>query len=398
MNAQEETEMAVELVRVGGDFSSPIALLSPPDGTNRLFVVDEIGTIHIINPDGTQNETPFLDLTEFTPEFSRSRNDPRGLLSLAFHPQYAENGRFFVTYTPPAPGAYDHLARVSEFHVSDDPNVADAASERVLLEVTYLTIEHSAGQLVFDDNGYLFISLGDDFNPEDTAQNMQDLRGSLLRIDVDTPVEGQPYAIPADNPYADGVAALPEIYAKGLRHPWRMSFDAETNQLYVSDPAWTFRASRVYIAEPGANYGWELQAGLRCFAEDDPTTVLADCSGEDGMVFAPPIIEYGQEFGRIIIGGGIYRGSAIPALQGQYIGGEWGVQVTGGAKLFAAAPSDTPGERWALTQLTFPDLPVGTAIWSIGTDSQGEMYVLTMSSPVVGSEGGAVYKIVPAGN
>lgn len=390
----------VKLVKVAEDLSSPIVLVSPPDDPRR-FIVDEVGLIIILDEDGKRLELPFLDLTAFAPAFSQERNDPRGLLGLAFHPQYAETGRFFVFYTVNGKDGIDHYNRVSEFTVSKtDPNVADPKSERILLEVAQETIEHSAGQLVFDQNGYLFVSIGDDFNPAATAQDYQDLRGSLLRIDVDKQADGKPYAIPADNPYVGKPeTALPEIYAKGLRHPWRLSFDQETNQLYISDPAWTFRSSRVYVAEPGANYGWELQTEGRCFEAGKPQSPVASCLGSESLKFTPPVVEYWLEFGRIITGGTVYRGSALPELQGKMIGAEWGVLVDDGAKLFVATPPAKTGELWTLERLnTDPSIPADSTIWSLGTDSGGEVYVLTMTGAVVGAPGGIVWKIVPQGD
>lgn len=385
----EEINVRLELVAEG--FSAPIALVVPPDDTHRRFIVDQIGLIKILMPDGELLEEPFLDIRDQMVRFNTSRNDPRGLLSLAFHPDYAENGRFFVFYTIPSE-EFSHRDILAEYQVSaDDPNRADMDSQRILLEIDQNTMEHAAGQLLFGpEDGYLYVSLGDDFAPEETSQNLETLMGSILRIDVDS--EDQPYGIPEDNPFVDK-PGLDEIYAYGFRHPWRMSFDEGI--LYVSDPAWQFRNQRVYTIEPGANYGWDLQADKNCFEDGE---LLESCvTGPDGETFEPPIIEYGEDIGRIVIGGYIYRGSAIPEFQGRYIFGEWGLNNFNRAALLIATPAEEG--LWTIDTLT-PDLPLTGErrnVWAFGQDDEGEIYVMTMSSGVVNPtvQRGHVYKIVP---
>jgi glucose/arabinose dehydrogenase len=252
---------AVELREVARGFTAPIALLSPPGDTSRRFIVDQIGVIHILTRDDELLETPFLDIRDRLTPLRTNRNDPRGLLSMAFHPQFHDNGRFFVFYTIPpradsAPTT-QYIDVLSEMYVNpDEANLAVEDSERVIMEFEHESLEHSGGQLLFSPEGYLYISLGDDFRPDETSQNIESPFGSILRIDVDSIPKGAAYGIPADNPYV-GVEGLDEVYAKGFRHPWRMSYDEEFG-LLVSEPAWTFRASEINRIIPGGNYGWDI--------------------------------------------------------------------------------------------------------------------------------------------
>lgn len=388
-------DLKVSLQLVADGLTAPIALVVPPDETQRRFIVDQVGLIKILMPDGTMLEEPFLDIQAEMIKFNTSRNDPRGLLSLAFHPNYAENGRFFIFYTIPEEGV-SHRNILAELRVSDDdPNRADLSSRRILLEIDQNTMEHAAGQLVFGpEDGYLYVSLGDDFNPRTTSQDLETLMGSILRLDVHS--EQQPYGIPADNPFV-GIDGLDEIYAYGFRHPWRMSFDAETSQLYVSDPAWQFRNQRVYAVTPGANYGWDLQDDPNCF--DEAGALQNSCTtGPDGETFLPPVIEYGEDLGRIVIGGYMYHGTAFPEFQGRYIFGEWGVNRNNQAALFIATPTESG--PWTIETLE-TDIPFEgdlKNVWAFGQDDAGEIYVMTMNSPVVNPkfQKGAIYKLVPA--
>ena len=384
---------AVELVEVASGFTAPIGLLSPPDDSQRRFILDEIGVIHILTADGTLHETPFLDIRDRVNEFVVSRNDPRGLLSLVFHPQFAENGRFFIFYTIPprdgSPANTEHTDILEDFSVdANDNKRTDLASERILLQLDQQTMEHAAGQLLFAPDGYLYVTLGDDNHPDQTSQNLDSLFGGVLRLDVDNVPEGATYGIPADNPFvnADG---LDELYAKGLRHPWRISYDDEFG-LLISEPAWTFRHSEINRLEAGANYGWDI-VPRACY--DENGAPIPECQESDGVTLTLPVLEYGQEWGRIVIGGYVYRGAAIPELQGRYVFGEWGLQVSQGAQIFAADPSS--GTPWQFDRLHEP-FPRGTNIWAFGQDYVGELYVLTMRGGNIVGESGVIYQIVPA--
>jgi glucose/arabinose dehydrogenase len=399
--AQPAPTVALELLAEG--FTAPIGMIVPPDDSGRLFIVDQIGAIYIITPEGEKLDTPFLDVRDRIVELSNSRNDPRGLLSLAFHPDYAENGRLFVFYTVPpledAPDRASHTDLLVELRVSEeDPNRVDLSTERVILRVDQETIEHAAGQLLFDSrDGLLYVTLGDDNRPAETSQDPEALMGSVLRINVDVVNDaGDPYSIPADNPFV-GTDGLDEIYAYGLRHPWRLSFDQETETIFINDPAWTFRYQRVFTLQPGANYGWDSQAEPFCFAPDNADEPLKTClTGPDGEVFTPPVVEYGPELGQIITGGHLYRGTAIPQLQGRYIFSEWGENRDREPKLFAATPVETglwPIEQLKIeTPLPFPD----TRFWSMGQDAEGELYLMTMRGFRITGESGQVYRIDPS--
>ena len=385
---------AVELREVARGFTAPITLTAPDDGTNRRFIVDQIGVVYVLLPDDTLLETPFLDIRDRLVELRTSRNDPRGLLSLAFHPAYATNGRFFIFYTVPpradAPSGTQYTDVLAEMHVdAADANRADLTTERILAHFDHQSLEHSGGQLVFGSEGDLYIGLGDDDRPAETSQNVESPFGSILRIRVDPVDADVPYSIPADNPYVDS-PGLDEVYAKGFRHPWRMSFDSEFG-LLVADPAWTFRASEINQIIPGGNYGWNI-VPTQCYDGDQ---VVEGClTADTGEALVPPVLEYGGDVGRIVIGGYVYRGSAIPALQGKYVFGEWGVQVRNNAQIFAAQPN--PDGRWEFETLIERPFRVGTSLWGFGQDAAGELYAMSLLGAVLQGTTGVVYQIVPA--
>jgi glucose/arabinose dehydrogenase len=392
--AQDLSVPAVELREIARGFTAPIALLSPPGDTARRFIVDQIGVIHILTQDNQLLETPFLDIRERLVTLRTNRNDPRGLLSMAFHPQFHDNGRFFVFYTIPpradsAPTT-QYIDVLSEMYVDpDEPNLAVLSSERVIMEFEHESLEHSGGQLLFSAEGYLYVSLGDDFRPDETSQNLESPFGSILRIDVDNIPEGEAYGIPIDNPYV-GVEGLDEVYAKGFRHPWRMSYDEEFGFL-VSEPAWTFRASEINRIIPGGNYGWDI-VPTACY--DNQTVVEGCLQTEDGTPLVPPVVEYDNTVGRIVIGGYVYRGSEIPELQGYYVFGEWGVQVRAGAQIFAALPTDEG--RWQFETLIERPFRAGYSLWAFGQDAQGELYAMSMLGANLTGTTGVVYQLVPA--
>lgn len=235
----------VGLELVAGGFTMPVALASPADGTGRLFVADLPGVIQVIDAGGLLLDEPFLDITDRVVGL-RPGYDERGLLGLAFHPEFAENGRFFVYYSAPlragAPRGWDHTSRISEFAVSaGDENQADPGSERVILEVDQPQSNHNGGSIAFGPDGYLYIPLGDGGGARDVGpgrppggngQDVETLLGKILRIDIDGP---EPYRIPADNPLV-GKPGRDEIYAYGLRNPWRMTFDSGgEHRLFAAD-------------------------------------------------------------------------------------------------------------------------------------------------------------------
>jgi glucose/arabinose dehydrogenase len=432
--AQTEEAPAVGLRTVADGLTSPVTLASPGDGSGRLFVVDQAGLIRVLTPDGALRPEPFLDL--------RSRMvtlmagfDERGLLGLAFHPQYAANGRFFVYYSAPlragAPAGFNHTSNISEFRVSSaDPNRADPATERVLLQVDEPQFNHNAGTLLFGpDDGDLYISLGDgggandvglghvaDWFADNGGGNGQDvtqnLLGSILRIDVD---RGAPYAIPADNPFAGtpGCAdGCDETWAYGFRNPYRMSFDSGgSHQLFVGDVG-QLSWEEVNIVSAGGNYGWNVKEGTHCFDAENPTQEPAACPDivgaghpRTGDPLIDPIIEYPQARlggpGVAVVGGHVYRGSALPQFRGRYVFGDWSRSFGQANGSLFVATSRKRG-LWQMQELRVATSPTGrlnARLLGFGQDAAGELYALTTNNTGPTGTTGRVLKLVrPSGN
>jgi glucose/arabinose dehydrogenase len=288
-------------------FEQPVDIQSPNDGTNRLFVISQPGIIYVFNNDPeTKNREVFLDI--------RGKvlfGGEQGLLGLAFHPNYRDNGYFYLDYTTSNP----RRTVISRFRVSaNNPSKADPQSEEILLEVEQPYANHNGGQISFGPDGYLYISLGDGGaggDPLNAGQDLTMLLGSLLRIDVDNTADGRNYAIPNDNSFRDNNEGFKEeIYAYGLRNVWRFSFD-EQNRLWAADVGQN-QWEEINIIEKGKNYGWRIMEGKHCF---DPP---ANCD-TTGLVL--PILEYGHDDtgGYSITGGFVYNGRSVPELKGKYI-------------------------------------------------------------------------------
>ena len=341
----------VRLQPLATGLESPVYVTHAGDGSGRLFVVEQAGVIRIIR-NGRLLARPFLDV--------RSRvisGGEMGLLSVAFHPQYASNGRFFVNYTANS----DSLRTViAEYRVSDAPDVAGRA-ERVLLEIAQPYRNHNGGLNLFGPDGMLYIGMGDGGSggdPHNNGQRLDTLLGKLLRLDVNGEA---PYGVPRDNPFVGRAGARGEIWAYGLRNPWRFSFDRGTGQLFLADVgqnAW----EEVDLVERGQNYGWNVMEGAHCF---NPPT---DCNAAGLRL---PIAEYGRAMGCSITGGYVYRGSRIRDLVGRYLFGDYcsGRLWT----LTEAAPG-----RWMMTQL----LETGLSISSFGEDQDGEVYIVDHSGSI----------------
>ena len=418
--------VGLELVAVG--FTSPVALVASPDDSGRLFVADRPGQISIITADGQLSEQPFLDIQDRMVTLEGDY-DERGLLGLAFHPDYANNGRFYLYYSAPlraeGPAGWDHTSHISEFTVStDNPDTADPASERLLLQVDQPQSNHNAGSIAFGPEGYLYIPLGDggaaddvdvghveDWYAENQGGNGQDLAqnllGSILRIDVDNEgTDGRAYAIPADNPFVD-IAGAEEIWAIGFRNPYRMSFDMGGDQaLFVGDAGQNLW-EEVSIVESGGNYGWNVKEGTSCFSTANPDQSLDSCPAEDadGRPLVDPIIEYQNGnapggLGLVVIGGNVYRGSAMPEWEGFYIFGDWSTafdQANG--TLLIAMPPDGDG-LWTMQELMIAGSDNGRLneyLLSFGQDSSGEIYILTTENAGPAGSTGKIYRLVPAG-
>ena len=355
-----EDPVPVALAQVASGLSFPLYLTAPP-GDPRLFIVEKGGAIRIVQ-DGSLLPAPFLDLSGRV-----STGGEQGLLGLAFDPQYATTGRFVVHYTDPAGDT-----RVSTFRVSPDPNVADPASELLVLAVDQPFPNHNGGQVLFGPDGYLYVMLGDGGSagdPGDRAQSLGDLLGSILRIQ---PLAAGGYAVPADNPFAGVPEARPEIWSYGLRNPWRVDFDPATGDLYVADVG-QGRWEEVSVstaaagAGRGVNFGWRVMEGPDCFAS-------STC---DDTGLELPVVWYDHDDGCSITGGFVYRGTAIPELQGHYFYSDFCAGFVRSFRLEDGA---------AVDQYQWPTLAPGASVPGFGRDAAGELYLL-------GADG-VVYRIV----
>lgn len=291
-------------------FSNPVDLQHPGDGTDRIFVVEQPGIIRVFeNAASVTFAGTFLDI--------RARvdfNGEKGLLGLAFHPNYQSNGYFYVNYTASSP----RRTIIARYRVSAaDPDQAVADSELVILTFNQPFDNHNGGQITFGDDGYLYIATGDGGSggdPQGNGQSLQTLLGKILRIDVDTATGGRNYGIPSDNPFAGNTAGnREEIYAYGLRNPWRFSFDPVTGWLWTGDVG-QGRREEIDIIEKGQNYGWNRMEGNLCYPSGNPCDL-------PGLV--KPILDYGRDLGASVTGGYVYRGTKVPELAGAYIYGDF---------------------------------------------------------------------------
>lgn len=410
-------------------FTSPVAITHAGDASNRLFVVDQRGLVQIIAADGMLVPEPFLDISDRLVA-ERTGFDERGLLSIAFHPDYQTNGKLYAYYSAPsenAPGSdempIDHQSVVAEFTVSADPNRVDASSERILLTVDQPQFNHDGGQLAFGPDGLLYISLGDGGGADDNdaghtggssdkpdgglgnSQDLSNLLGSILRIDpLGTSAPGGQYSIPENNPFAaQDDNRRDEIFAYGLRNPWRFSFDRETGELFCADVG-QGEVEEVNIIESGQNYGWRKFEGD---FEFDPTAQTT------GDTFTAPIGQYAHpgsniagliNVGTSVTGGYVYRGSAIPALVGTYIFGDWTASFSDpSGTLLALEPQEGGEFILSLVDLESGN-PLEAFVPTFGEDESGELYVATKTTlapsakdPVTNLPTGSVFRIVAAG-
>jgi glucose/arabinose dehydrogenase len=345
----------IELQLLASGFTRPIYVTHAGDGSGRLFVVEQAGVIRIVR-DGKISATPFLDIRDRV-----ESGGEKGLLSVAFHPKYKENGRFFVNYTARKQGVLKSI--IAEYNVSQtNPDIADRA-ERVILEIEQPFANHNGGLNKFGPDGFLYIGMGDGGaagDPLNAGQSLDTLLGKMLRIDV----EREPYAIPQDNPFVGRADVQGEIWAYGLRNPWRFSFDRCTGRLFAGDVGQN-RLEEIDLIEKGKNYGWRIMEGSQCY---DPPTM---CNTQ-GLEL--PIAEYDHSLGCSVTGGYVYRGRQFPALIGHYLFGDY---CSG--RIWSL--TEDPQGRWTMRQLI--DSPF--SISSFGEDEQGELYVVHY--------GGAVYRV-----
>jgi len=414
--------IGIELEPVASGLTAPVQLTLAGDGSGRLFVVDQAGQI-LVHQNGQIAATPFLDVSSLLPPLGifgtgdPNDFDERGLLGLAFHPGYSDPqsagfGKFYTyhsepvgpaaDFTLPLPGgaAFDHQNVVSEWSVDpSDPNLADASSRRELFRMDHPQFNHNAGGLEFGPDGYLYISVGDGGNANDAGdghtaigngQDLENPHGSLLRIDVDgdNSANGQ-YGIPGDNPFANG-GGLAEIFAYGLRNPYRFSHDSATGRLILPDVGQN-QIEEINIGAAGGNYGWRLKEGTFKF---DHTTgeITDDLTGlPPGLI--DPVAQYDHDEGLSIIGGFMYRGSAIPELQGRYVFGDFSgdfFDPTG--RLFSADLATGVIEELVLGT---DDRELGLFVKGFGQDADGELYLLAGTNLGPFGSLGQVYKIVP---
>jgi glucose/arabinose dehydrogenase len=330
-----------------------------PAGDDRLFVLEQEGLIGVIEG-GQLRSRPFLDITSEV----GAEGLEQGLLGMAFHPAHESNGRFFVYFTDPG-----GTSRLVEYAVSgDDPNVADPASGRLLLSQDQPASNHNGGMIQFGPDGYLYVALGDGGGADDqfgNGQRADTLLGTILRLDVDG---GDPYAVPPDNPFVGG-GGLSQVWAYGLRNPWR--FDIDQNLIYIGDVGqnkWE-EVSIAPLTGGPLNFGWPIVEGFECFQSDD-------CEDE-GLISPALVFDHGQ--GCSVIGGFVYRGSAIPELDGHYFHGDW---CGGWVRSFRYRGGQvTDPQDWAAD---FGD--VGRIV-SFGEDGHGELYLV--------SQEGTIFRIVP---
>jgi glucose/arabinose dehydrogenase len=353
----------IDVKLVASGLASPVAMSHAGEGSGRLFVVLQGGRIVIF--DGAQVlSPPFLDITSLV-----LSGGEQGLLGLAFHPNYEGNGFFYVNYTNIAGDIV-----IARYSVSGDSNRADPSSGAILLTIPHQPFSnHNGGQLQFGPDGYLYIGVGDGGSggdPQDNGQDLGTLLGKILRIDVDG---GAPYAIPPDNPFVGTAGALDEIWAWGLRNPWRFSFDRLTGDVFIGDvgqASWEEIDFQPANSTGGENYGWRLMEGNNCF---NPPT---NCN--DGTLTLP-ILQYGHTLGRCSVTGGYrYRGSANPDLEGMYFYGDY---CTG--RIWGAQEDGMGG--WTTTELLDRSFLIST----FGEDEAGELYVADFSQ-------GVIYQIVQA--
>ncbi|MCM2466565.1 PQQ-dependent sugar dehydrogenase [Methanoculleus oceani] len=471
------TEIGLELV--AENFTSPLAITAPDDGTGRLFVVDQIGVVQVVDANGTTLPEPFLDLRDKMVDLNPTY-DERGLLSIAFHPNFSENGKVYAFYSAPlrpeAPEDWNCTNHISEFQVDpEDQNRVNATSERVLMYIDKPYHNHNGGQLAFSPaDGFLYISLGDAGRANDVgnghtpgignAQDLTKIYGKMLRIDVEnvtdgnvtipqnvtmmnqtenmsvnrtanppdptwTTFAGSLYGIPADNPFAENQTEIldtyayesvpPEIYAYGFRNPAYMSFDSGgNNALFVADAGQNL-FEEVDVVYNGGNYGWNIREGTHCF-DPNATTAPPESCNTTGYLDEPligPIFEGGRDLGIVVVGGNVYRGTAVPDLEGRYVFGYWSDSRTVGNGTLLAA---TPPAGWAAPQSAANLTPEANAMWEVqtlnitsgenetlgmflrgfGEDAERDLYVLTndVGGPDNSTSTGRVWRVVPPTN
>ena len=343
-------EYSLEVAFPNLSFTRPVDLQNARDGSNRLFVVEQQGRVLVFpNEANTDEAKVFLDIRNRV----NDGNNEEGLLGLAFHPQFENNGLFYVNYTA------NNKTLIARYTTSlADADQGDVSSEAILLEFDQPFSNHNGGQITFGPDGFLYIASGDGGSggdPDGHGQRTNSLLGAILRIDVDNQDPGLNYAIPDDNPFVNENGARAEIFAYGLRNPWRMSFDVQTGTLWSADVGQN-SFEEINIIEKGKNYGWNVMEGFACFS---PRT---DCD-QTGLTL--PVWDYSHDRGDLSVTGGfVYRGSTLPSLEGTYIYGDF---ISGRIWSLDARDRDNPDN----TELLNADVNIS----SFGVDESNELFI-----------------------
>ena len=417
--------LALQLV--AQDLVAPIHLEEAPDGSGRKLIVQQDGVVHVLLVDGQLAPEPFMDLRAHMLPVAQDFEE-RGLLGFALHPQFARNGRLFVTYSAPlrasAPQNWNYTRRVSEFTVKPGSlNKVDLAGERILMELDWPSRKHNGGALAFGPDGFLYIGMGDSgashgigktvlfeaFNVpaelliwDQLAQDKHSLFGKILRIDVDHGFPG--YAIPPDNPLV-GKPGRAEVWAWGFRNPFRIAFDRSNRDFYITATAETLWEAAYRVQKPG-NFGWPLMEGAHCVDRLQPRRPPKQCPDKDasGQPLELPVVEYPNMqvahaesplglagVGTAITAARMYHGQAIPALQGQLLFADWSASFkTPSGQLFVARPTGRAGGLWPYARA----LQIESRIIGLAEDRAGEVYVLTHEGLGPYGNTGKVFRLV----
>lgn len=407
-----KTDLAVELELVADGLVAPLGMAAPGDGSGRLFIYDQAGLVHVVS-NGTKLAEPLLDVRSLLVALSEGY-DERGLLGLALHPNFAQNGLLYsYTSEPNGPMAdfmimeaatNNHQSVVAEWKIdAANPNRVDPNSRREVLRIDKPQFNHNAGTMHFGPDGMLYIALGDGGDADDegsghsaegNAQNLDRVLGKILRIDVNTrTAPNGKYGVPTDNPFV-GKDGLDEIYAYGLRNPYTWSFDRLTGEMYVADVGQN-QIEEVNRIFKGGNYGWRIKEGTFLF---NPNGTNAGFVSTNAVVTVPknlvdPIAEYDHSEGTAIVGGYVYRGTRIPGLIGKYVSGDFGQFALPAGRLFVLERNEFRELRIGAN-----DRPLGLWLKGFGQDSAGEIYVMASSALGPSGNGGQVFKLVPHTN
>jgi glucose/arabinose dehydrogenase len=365
--------ITLDAKRLVTDLQAPTAMAFPGNGS--VWITEQTGKIRILK-NGKLNSAPLLDLGTLLPKLNNSYEE-RGLLGIALHPNFKTNRKFYVFYSKPSNGKFNHTDVVAEYTLAANAEEIKENSQKIIISADKPDGNHNGGAVQFGPDGYLYISFGDGGGQGDkhgeigNGQNLNNLLGKILRVDVNT---DSAYSIPKDNPFINKPGARAEIWAYGFRNPYRMSFDKASGQLFVGDvgqDTW----EEVDIIKKGGNYGWRLQEGNHCY---NPA------SGCEITGIIEPIAEYNHKEGVSITAGYVYNGHSIPLLKGKYIFADW----TGPAFYLRKV-----GTNWHRGKVVLKNIPEGMKVTGFGEDTSGELYMLTNPDTGPGNKEGSVYKI-----